>query len=86
MLMDSCTFQFNYGLNVGIGSAVSINGMQGTKYLNSVNKNSELVANFTKSNLTKTDNFQIVHKFGISREFKVNATARQLNISNSVFT
>ena len=57
MLMDSCTFKFNYGHNVGIGSAISINGMQGTKYLDSVNKNLELVANFTKSNLTKIDDF-----------------------------
>ena len=86
MHMDSCTFKFNYGHNVGIGSAVSINGMQGTKYQESVNKNLELVANFTKSNLTEVDDFQIVHEFGISREFKVNATARQLSISNSVFT
>lgn len=80
MLMDSSTFKYNYGLNVGIGSAVSINGMQGTKYLNSVDQNAEMVANFTESNLTKIDDFQIVHKFGISREYQVNATARQLSI------
>lgn len=32
MGMDGCTFQFNYGLNVGLGAAISINGMQDKLY------------------------------------------------------
>jgi hypothetical protein len=33
MLMDSCTFNKNYGLNVGYGSALVVDGRQNSTYI-----------------------------------------------------
>lgn len=38
IIIDDCIFKNNYGLNVGFGGAVSIDGRQNDKYLKNVKR------------------------------------------------
>ena len=87
MEMVRCQFELNYGLNVGLGAAISINGMQDKVFQDQlVAKAAELDPMRSKS-LNRDDyTWMPIQKYGLLKQDTLLATARLINITESTFT
>ena len=87
MEMVSCQFELNYGLNVGLGAAISINGMQDKVFQDQLVAQAAVLDPIRSKSLNRDDyTWTPIQKYGLLEQDTLLANARLINITKSTFT